>query len=118
MHALNTYTHTRTFLKKKKEKKTNLLKGRRRYVILLIHIWVGFVNVLKRARVCLFEQKRMANGTKNAGIGLFFFFAQQAKNREERNQCYPKLIKLMLITIMINHIVECLLFIAYVHALE
>ena len=64
----------------------------------------------------------MANGTKNAGIGLFFFFffffAQQAKNREERNQCYPKLIKLMLITIKINHIVECLLFIAYVHALE
>ena len=75
----HTHTHTHTFLKKKKEKKTNLLKGRRRYVILLIHIWVGFVNVLKRARVCLFEQKRMANGTKNAGIGLFFFLHSKQK---------------------------------------
>ena len=75
----------------------------------------------ERGYVCLsrkewlMEQKMLA---LDFFFFFFFFFAQQAKNREERNQCYPKLIKLMLITIKINHIVECLLFIAYVHVLE
>ena len=70
----------------------------------------------ERGYVCL-SRKEWLMEQKMLALD-FFFFAQQAKNREERNQCYPKLIKLMLITIKINHIVECLLFIAYVHALE
>ena len=36
----------------------------------------------------------MANGTKNAGEWTFIFsFAQQARNKKERNQCSQKFIR-------------------------
>ena len=115
MYVLNTHTRTLALKKKKKKgkkkkRKTDLLKGRRRFVIWLIHIWVGSVYILKRARECLFKKKRMANGTKNAGEWTLFFFPlhnKQEIRKREISVLRNILGKLMLLTIMINWIVEC-----------
>ena len=91
----HTHTHTHThahFLKKRKKRKRTYSRVEEGMSFCSYTFGLALSTSSKeRGYVCLSRKEWLME--QKMLVLDFFFFAQQAKNREERNQCSPKLIK-------------------------